>query len=38
MKKIFIIFVGLFIFTGCAGTYIKPITAERNKGAHNRHR
>lgn len=34
MKKIFIIFVGLFIFTGCAGTYIKPITAERAQKAH----
>lgn len=34
MKKIFIIFVGLFILTGCAGTYIKPITAEMAQKAH----
>ena len=34
MKRLFIIFVGLFIFAGCAGTYIKPISAERAQNAH----
>lgn len=34
MRKILIIFVGLFILAGCAGTYIKPITADRAQEAH----
>lgn len=34
MRKIFIIFVGLFILVGCAGAYIKPISAERARNAH----
>lgn len=34
MRKIFIIFVGLFILVGCTVAYIKPISAERARNAH----